>query len=70
MTSPSRRKVQQRNAKNRDRMHRRIHRNNDYNNSGYNSATDRQGSIFCRKIEYFFFLLKMSIFLAIFFAKY
>ena len=38
VSSPSRRKVQQRNAKNRDRMHRRIHRNNDYSsNSGYNS---------------------------------
>ena len=41
VSSPSRRKVQQRNAKNRDRMHRRIHRNNDYN-SGYNSSNDRE----------------------------
>ena len=41
--SPSRRKVQQRNAKNRDRMHRRIHRNSDY--GGYSSSgNDRESA--------------------------
>ena len=40
--SPSRRKVQQRNAKNRDRMHRRIHRNSHGDYGGYSSANDRE----------------------------
>lgn len=42
VTSPSRRKVQQRHAKNRDRMHRRIHRNSDY--GGYASGGNERES--------------------------